>query len=73
MSDAAQRPTDHEYDRYLWLVEEAKRASYDAGLLRHTGSFQVGDVLFTAIFACACDLLASPGRRGCENTMTQPS
>jgi hypothetical protein len=58
VANAAQRPTDHEYDRYLWLVEEAKRASYDAGLLRQTGSFQVGDVLFTAIYACACDLLA---------------
>jgi glucosylglycerate hydrolase len=63
VSDAAQRPTDHEYDRYLWLVEEAKRASYDAGLLRQTSSFQVGDVLFTAIFACASDLLASLATR----------
>jgi hypothetical protein len=63
VSDAAQRPTDREYDRYLWLVEEAKRASYDAGLLRQTGSFQVGDVLFTAIFACASDLLASLATR----------
>jgi glucosylglycerate hydrolase len=59
VSDAGQRPTDREYDRYLWLVEEAKRASYNAGLLRQTGSFQVGDVLFTAIFACASDLLAA--------------
>lgn len=59
VSDPSQRPTDREYDRYLWLVEEAKTASYDAGLLRQTGSFQVGDVLFTAIFACASDLLAS--------------
>jgi hypothetical protein len=55
---AAQRPTDGEYDRYLWLIEEAKQAGFDAGLLRETGSFQVGDVLFTAIFAAACDLLA---------------
>lgn len=59
VSDAAQRPTDHEYDRYLWLVEEAKLAGYDAGLLRESGSFQVGDVLFTAIFAAASDLLAT--------------
>src|ERR1700733_12944916 len=59
VSDACQRPTDHEYDRYLWLVEEAKAAGYDAGLLRETGSFQVGGVLFTAIFAAASDLLAS--------------
>jgi glucosylglycerate hydrolase len=55
---AAQRPTDGEYDRYLWLVEEAKQAGFDAGLLRESGSFQVGDVLFTAIFAAASDLLA---------------
>ena len=58
VSDAAQRPSDREYDRYLWLVEEAKQAGYDAGMLRQIGSFQVGDVLFTAIYACACDLLA---------------
>jgi glucosylglycerate hydrolase len=58
VSSAAQRPTDIEYDRYLWLVEEAKNAGYDAGMLRATGSFQVGDVLFTAIFAAASDLLA---------------
>jgi hypothetical protein len=59
VTDAAQRPTDREYDRYLWLVEEAKRASYDSVLLRESGSFQVGDVLFTAIYASASDLLAA--------------
>jgi glucosylglycerate hydrolase len=58
VASAGQRPTDSEYDRYLWLVEEAKRAGYSAGLLRESGSFQVGDVLFTAIYAAACDLLA---------------
>src|SRR5215469_594736 len=58
VTSAAQRPTDGEYDRYLWLVEEAKQAGFDAGLLREYGSFQVGDVLFTAIFAAASDLLA---------------
>ena len=62
VSDACQRPSDHEYDRYLWLVEEAKAAGYDAGLLRETGSFQVGDVLFTAIFAVASDLLSALAR-----------
>jgi hypothetical protein len=58
VADAAERPTDAEYDRYLWLIEEAKRAGYDPVRLRQTGSFQVGDVLFTAIFAAACDELA---------------
>src|SRR6185503_6843396 len=59
VSDAAQRPTDREYDRYLWLVEEAKRASYNAGLLRQTGPFRVGAALFTAIFDSSSGLLAS--------------
>jgi len=58
VTDAAQRPTDAEYDRYLWLIEEAKRAGYDPARMRQTGSFQVGDALFTAIFAAACDDLA---------------
>jgi hypothetical protein len=58
VAHADQRPTDREYDRYLWLVEEARQAGYDAAKLRETGSFQVGDVLFTAIYAAASDLLA---------------
>jgi hypothetical protein len=58
VADAAQRPTDAEYDRYLWLVEEAKRAGYDPVRMRASVSFQVGDVLFTAIFAAASDELA---------------
>jgi glucosylglycerate hydrolase len=61
VADAAERPTDREYDRYLWLVEEAKQAGYDPARLRRTGSFQAGDVLFTAIFAAACDALAGLG------------
>lgn len=59
VTDPGQRPTDCEYDRYLWLIEEAKRSGYDSAMLRETGSFQVGDVLFTAIFAAANDLLAT--------------
>jgi glucosylglycerate hydrolase len=55
---AAHRPTDREYDRYLWLVEEAKQAGYDQAALSAASSFRVGDVLFTAIFAAACDALA---------------
>jgi glucosylglycerate hydrolase len=63
VSHAGQRPTDQEYDRYLWLLEEAKRAGYAAGILRENGSFQVGDVLFTAIYAAASDLLADMADR----------
>jgi glucosylglycerate hydrolase len=77
VASADQRPTDREYDRYLWLVEEARHAGYDAARLRETGSFQVGDVLFTAIYAAASDLLAdladrpAPGRRSFL-TLTRP-
>jgi glucosylglycerate hydrolase len=64
---AGQRPTDGDYDRYLWLIEEAKRAGYDQAALREIGSFRVGDVLFTAIFAAASDALAAlPGRLGAD-------
>ena len=63
---AGQRPTDRDYDRYLWLIEEAKLAGYDQRRLRETSSFLVGDVLFTAIFAAACDALAGLPAEGTE-------
>jgi hypothetical protein len=58
VSDPRQRPADEDYDRYLTLVLEAKQAGYDAALQRDCGSFAVGDVLFTAIFGAASDVLA---------------
>lgn len=58
VAEPSQRPTDEDYDRYLWLVEEAKRAGYDTARLRPTASFRAGDVLFTAIFASADESLA---------------
>jgi hypothetical protein len=58
VADAAQRPTNQEYDRYLWLVEEAKQAGYDQQVLSQSSSFNVGDVFFTALFAAANDDLA---------------
>ncbi len=58
VADPSMRPTDREYDRYLWLVEEAKQAGYDQAVLAESSSFRVGDVFFTAIFAAANDDLA---------------
>ena len=58
VSDASQRPTKEEYDKYLWLVEEAKQAGYDQDVLSRSSSFDVGDVFFTALFAAANDDLA---------------
>jgi glucosylglycerate hydrolase len=58
VADSAQRPTNREYDKYLWLVEEAKQAGYDQHVLSGSSSFNVGDVFFTALFAAANDDLA---------------
>ena len=59
--DPSQRPSDGEYDRYLWLVEEMKSVGYDDDLLPTVMSFAVQDVFFSAIFAVACEVLAAIG------------
>ncbi|HEY5855221.1 MAG TPA: glycogen debranching protein [Aldersonia sp.] len=61
VTDAAQRPSDLEYDRYLWLVEEMRRARYDDTELAATMSFVVEDVFVSAVFALACEVLAIIG------------
>ncbi len=58
VSDTSERPSQQEYDRYLWIVEELKRARYDDATIRQTGSFLVTDVFMSAIFAAANDALA---------------
>ena len=54
VTDASQRPSDLEYDRYLWLVEEMKSARYDDELLPKVMSFAVEDVFVSAILSVAC-------------------
>ncbi|MGE2727056.1 glucosylglycerate hydrolase [Mycolicibacterium pulveris] len=61
VTDASQRPSDVEYDRYLWLLEEMKLARYDDELLPKVMSFAVEDVFVSAILAVACDVLAEIG------------
>ncbi|RVW02378.1 glucosylglycerate hydrolase [Rhodococcus spongiicola] len=61
VTDAAQRPTDGEYDRYLWLLEEMASVNYDDEALADKMSFAVEDVFVSAIFALACDVLAVIG------------
>ena len=66
VSDPSQRPTDAEYARYLWLLEQKVRARYDDARYRETGDFVVGDVLVSALLAAASDLLADMGQElGC--------
>lgn len=61
ITDPSQRPSDGEYDRYLWLLEEMKSVGYDDDRLPAVMSFAVEDVFFSAIFAVACDVLANIG------------
>jgi hypothetical protein len=63
VGDTGQRPGDDEYDRYLWLIEEMRRAGYDPAAVVRGSSFLVADVFTTAIFAVACEVLAEIGER----------
>src|SRR5215216_7421874 len=53
VEDASQRPTDAEYDRYLWLVESIKRRGCDEGIIYESHPFLVKDVLFSSILVAA--------------------
>ncbi|HEX2298357.1 MAG TPA: glycogen debranching protein, partial [Pseudonocardiaceae bacterium] len=43
VGDATQRPSDLEYDRYLWLVEQMRRVGYADSLVRSACDFAVKD------------------------------
>jgi len=60
--DPAQRPTDADYDRYLWLVELIKRASCDERAIYRSHPFLVKDVLFSAILVAANEALLGISR-----------
>jgi hypothetical protein len=53
VDDPAERPTDEEYARYLWLVELIKRARCDEAEIYEEHPFLVKDVLFSAILVAA--------------------
>jgi hypothetical protein len=58
---AAERPSNAEYDGYLWLLELLKRARYDDDAAHRDHPFQIKDVLFSGIFAAAGHALAELG------------
>lgn len=53
VEDASQRPTDAEYDRYLWLVQSIKREQCDEEAIYESHPFLVKDVLFSSILVAA--------------------
>jgi glycogen debranching enzyme len=55
--DPSQRPTDADYDRYLWLVKLIKRAACAEATIYRSHPFLVKDVLFSAILVAANEAL----------------
>jgi hypothetical protein len=62
VADPSHRPTDAEYDRFLWLVELLRQAGYDDAVVHRQHPFLVKDVVFSAIFSAANRLLAPVAR-----------
>jgi hypothetical protein len=62
VEDPSERPTDEEYDRYLWLVELVKRARCDEAAIYDSHPFLVKDVLFSAILVAANEALLEIAR-----------
>ena len=57
VADPSHRPSDMEYDRYLWLLELLKKARYDEATIYESHPFLVKDVLFSAILVAANEAL----------------
>jgi glucosylglycerate hydrolase len=57
VDDPSQRPSDEEYDRFLWLLETLKKARYDEAAIYESHPFLVKDVLFSAILVAANEAL----------------
>ncbi|HEX5848153.1 MAG TPA: glycoside hydrolase [Rubrobacter sp.] len=57
VADPSHRPTDSEYDRFLWLLELLKRARYDEADIYERHPFLIKDVLFSAILVAANEAL----------------
>jgi glucosylglycerate hydrolase len=62
VDDPSERPTDADYDRYLWLVKLVKRATCDEAAIYRSHPFLVKDVLFSAILAAANEALLEISR-----------
>jgi hypothetical protein len=61
VADPSHRPTDAEYDLYLWLVESLNDARNDDAVIHQVHPFLVKDVLSSAILALANRALGQLG------------
>jgi glycogen debranching enzyme len=51
--DASQRPTNWDYDRFLWLVEQLRKCRYDDAQIYREYPFLIKDVFFSAVLVAA--------------------
>ncbi|WP_029136529.1 glucosylglycerate hydrolase [Nakamurella lactea] len=63
VADPAERPSDADYDRYVWLVDQLVAVRYDDVAARESIDFRVGDTFFTALHSLSARLLARLGER----------
>ncbi|MHB1172624.1 MAG: glucosylglycerate hydrolase [Lacisediminihabitans sp.] len=61
VTDYSQRPSDEEYTRYLWLVQQMAEVNYDDARVAEVIDFRVKDVFFSAVLSVASDVLADIG------------
>ena len=57
VSDPSHRPSDEEYDLFLWLLELLKKARYDEATIYESHPFLIKDVFFSAILVAANEAL----------------
>jgi hypothetical protein len=56
--DPSMRPSDSDYDRYVYLVDLFRRSSYDEAQIRDTCPFLIQDPLFNSVLCRANESLA---------------
>jgi glucosylglycerate hydrolase len=53
VGDPSQRPTNWDYDRFLWLVEQLRKYRYDDAQIYRQYPFLIKDVFFSAVLVAA--------------------
>lgn len=61
VADASQRPTDEDYDRYIWILEVLKRGQYRVESIYEKLPFRMKDVFFSALLVSANESLIQIG------------
>lgn len=57
VSDPSQRPTDEDYDRYIWILEVLKQSRYRVDVAYQQLPFRVKDVFITALLVAGNESL----------------